>query len=127
MAYMLKVDSLAFEVLYVMPNVIFYTMEMKHILCKNLTMNIGEIGPVEIELIFTSLILTGWWFGNEVYQKTMGELTGIENDYVAGVPLKYACGGPLVLLTSIFLQENLGDCMKESISKSVYLFTPMVL
>jgi hypothetical protein len=46
-----------------MINVVFYSMEMKFILCKNLTLIIGEIGPVEIELILSSVLVLGSVFG----------------------------------------------------------------
>ena len=39
-----------------MTNVVFHTMEMKYILCKNLTLIVGEFGPVEFELIIAILI-----------------------------------------------------------------------
>ena len=60
---MFRFDNLLFELVFVMINVVFYSMEMKFILCKNLTLIIGEIGPVEIELILSSVLVLGSVFG----------------------------------------------------------------
>lgn len=48
-----------------MTNVVFWTMEMKFIMCKNLIMCIGEVGPVEVELLFTAMLTAGGIFGTD--------------------------------------------------------------
>jgi hypothetical protein len=59
-----RFDNLLFEITLMMPNIIFHTMEMKYVLCKTLVMNIGEIGPVELELIlFTLIFVVGGLIG----------------------------------------------------------------
>lgn len=62
LGYLFNFDCLFFELLMVMANVTFFSMEMRFILSKSLTMNVGEIGPVEIELILTSILLVGYYF-----------------------------------------------------------------
>jgi len=51
-----------------MVNVVFYSMEMKFILCQNLVLNLGEIGPVEVELGVSIVLALGYVFGSSFYQ-----------------------------------------------------------
>ena len=53
--------------MFLMVNIVFYSMEMKFILCKNLKLIVGEIGPVEIELIISSILVLGSYFGADVF------------------------------------------------------------
>jgi len=73
LGYCFNFDWWLFEIIFLMTNVIFYAMEMKFVLCNNLVMIVGEVGPVEIELLLTMIVgLSGLW-GVENYQKTIGE------------------------------------------------------
>ena len=58
-------------------NLPMYSMELKHLVCKNLKMIIGELGPVENELIFSLIyILSGFW-GADLYENKIGILLGL--------------------------------------------------
>ena len=49
-----------------MTNIVFHSMEMKYILGNSLNLNIGEIGPVEVELIVTIMYISlGYFAGPE--------------------------------------------------------------
>jgi phosphatidylglycerophosphate synthase len=63
LGYVFRFDNLLFELMFLMPNLIFYTMEMKYVICKNLKMIVGEIGPVEIELLMASICISAGYFG----------------------------------------------------------------
>ena len=93
LGYLFRLDSRFFELIFIMTNIVFYSMEMKYIMCKNLNMTVGEIGPVEIELIVTCILLTGSFFGADVFQLTLGSLWGIENKWIASIQLKFVTGG----------------------------------
>lgn len=54
-----------------MTNIVFYTMEMKFILCSELTLIVGEIGPVEVELILTTVLLLGGYIGADSFQTSI--------------------------------------------------------
>ena len=51
-----------------MINVTFYSMEMKYVMCRELNLNLGEIGPVEIELGITLLLISGGCLGVDYFQ-----------------------------------------------------------
>lgn len=60
MAYILKLDNAAFEMMFFGLPVIVYFMEMKYILCNELVLTVGEVGSVEIECFFAiSFIYSG--------------------------------------------------------------------
>jgi phosphatidylglycerophosphate synthase len=63
--YLFRFDNIVLQYICILPNMVFYTMEMKFILLKNLKITLGEMGPVEIELTATILLLLGWYFGSE--------------------------------------------------------------
>ena len=79
LGYLFGFDNKVFEAILLMPNLCFFVMEMKFILCKNLKMTVGdEIGPVEMELIFSFLLFVGAVFGNGWMQVSVGHTFGIE-------------------------------------------------
>jgi hypothetical protein len=59
---------LFFEISLIMVNVVFYSMEMKFIMCRNLVLNLGEIGPVEVELGVSTVLALGYVYGSSFYQ-----------------------------------------------------------
>ena len=67
LGYLFRFDNLLFELMLLMVNIVFYSMEMKFILCKNLKLIVGEIGPVEIELIISTILVLGSYFGAAVF------------------------------------------------------------
>lgn len=95
LGYLFRFDCIWFELSFIMTNVVFYSMEMKYILCKNLNLNLGEVGPVEVELMFSVILGLGWWFGSDYYQQSLTEIFGIENETIGPIKFKYVTGGLL--------------------------------
>ena len=60
----------------------FYTMVMQQAMCKNLVMIIGELGPVEVELIFSSILVCSGLVGVNVYNVTLGDAFGLGKDSI---------------------------------------------
>ena len=85
-------DNYCMELMSVMINVTFYSMEMKYVMCRELNLNLGEIGPVEIELGITLLLVCGGCLGVDFFQQTLGQLTGVQSDWIAGLQLNHAVG-----------------------------------
>lgn len=81
-----------------MTNIVFYTMEMKFILCSELTLIVGEIGPVEVELILTTVLLLGGYIGADSFQTSISELWGIQNEWLKSVQLNYLIGSLFTFL-----------------------------
>ena len=52
---------------------------------KNLKLVIGEIGPVEIELLLALGFFSAYYYGSEGLQRTLGESFGVENDWLAQI------------------------------------------
>jgi hypothetical protein len=78
LGYLFRFDNLFFEMTLLMTNIVFHSMEMKYILCKNLTLTVGEIGPVEVEAILAVLIFVcGGCIGADSLQATLGDTFGI--------------------------------------------------
>jgi len=77
LGYIFRFESRLFEFILIMCNIVFYSMEMKFLMLKNLKLVIGEIGPVEIELTLTLGYLVAWYFGSQGLQSTLGETFGI--------------------------------------------------
>ena len=63
LAYSFRFDNLCFETVFIMVNFVFYAMEMKFVMCKDLKMVVGEIGPVEVELLLSCIIFFVAYFG----------------------------------------------------------------
>lgn len=83
LGYMLRVDSPKWIISVAVVNLPFYSMEIRHCLCRHFKMIIGEIGPVELELIFTIiLVLSGGVFGCDVYESHLTQLTGLDWEFL---------------------------------------------
>lgn len=68
--YMLQLDSPVWMLGISLINIPFYSMEIRHTVCRHFKMIIGEVGPVEMELVFTLIFgLSGGYFGIEVYDR----------------------------------------------------------
>lgn len=76
LAYLLRFDCSLFELLFTFLNVIFFTMEMKYILCHELVLNIAEVGSVEIENFFASLFVLASVYGSKIFEAKVGETIG---------------------------------------------------
>ena len=54
------------DLLYFAFNFIFFAMEMKYTITGDLIMSVGELGPVELELLFSASLMLMGIYGNEV-------------------------------------------------------------
>lgn len=77
MGYMLRNTQVFYCIGFSLINVPFYTMEVKHKVCKNLHMIMGEIGPVELELIFTIIYGMVGLVGADIFDKGLCDITGL--------------------------------------------------
>lgn len=78
--YMMRLESPIWMFCIGFVNVPFYSMEIRHTICRHFNMIIGEIGPVEVELIVTLVLgLSGGFFGCGVYERSMADLTGFDH------------------------------------------------
>ena len=66
-AYGMQMDNSVCELNFFMVNVIFYCMEMRFVVCKELIMVMGGFGPVELELLLSTLLASFGYFGPEFY------------------------------------------------------------
>lgn len=77
LGYVFRFDSRLVEFMLIMVNIVFYSMEMKFLMMKDLKLVIGEIGPVEVELSLTIGYFCAYYFGTDGLQKTLGESLGV--------------------------------------------------
>lgn len=71
-------------------NLPFYSMEIRHHYNKEFLMIVGEIGPVEVELLYSLIFFfTGTYFGTEVFDKTLYEVIGISYSLVSEIKFKF--------------------------------------
>ena len=75
--YLLRIEPTIWLFSIGLVNLPFYTMEIRHCYCKEFMMIVGEVGPVEIELIYSIILFfTGAVFGGDVYERSITDLTG---------------------------------------------------
>lgn len=77
LGYVFRFDNLAFESATVMYNVVFWSKEIHHLLCKHLKLIVGEIGPVEVELIVSTIVFLGGYLGTDGLQSTIESTIGV--------------------------------------------------
>ena len=71
-------------------------------------MIVGDIGPVEVELIYTLIFLvSGLYFGGDSYDKTLFDVAGIDNLIFGGINIKYFLAGLTIFLALMFSYDSL--------------------
>jgi len=128
-AYMLRLEPYQVLLCVGMVNVPFYAMEMKHILCKDLKIIIGEIGPVEVEVIFSAIFLfSGGIMGIEQYDAPLGSAIGLSHiAFLNNFQVKHIIAALLFVLYVVFIHDNLSDCFKVNAKKTITLFLPVII
>ena len=127
--YMLRVgDSPIYLLCLSLINVPFYSMELKFCISRNLKIIIGEIGPVEIEIIFSFLFfMTGAYTGLDVYDRSFQELTGYTHYYLAAFKIRHAIACLVAFLLVLFIFDNLYDAIKVNPTETVKLTMPVFI
>jgi hypothetical protein len=87
--YALRFDNCMLEMLFLAVNACFYCMEMKHIICNNLKMTVGDIGNVEIELGVVVLLLVTGHYGSAIYEQKIGDTFTIGEDSIFAFVSKF--------------------------------------
>jgi hypothetical protein len=64
MGYIFRFENRLVEFMLMMVNIVFYSMEMKFLMLKDLKLVIGELGPVEIELALAIGYFSAYFFGS---------------------------------------------------------------
>ena len=100
-------------------------MEIRHCFCKDFLMIVGEVGPVEVELIYSIIFFfTGTVWGSECFEKDMTDLTGLGYGFLE-VKLKYTIGVLTFFLLLIFTYDNVKDSLNINPRMSLKLFIPV--
>ena len=79
-------------------------------------MIIGEIGPVEIELIYGLIFfVTGSFLGGpEFYGINLSEITGVQNGFLQAVTLRKLLAMISVVLIVLFVIDNLKEALEKN-------------
>ena len=70
-------DNFTLEYALLLANLTFWAMEMRFILSKNLVMTVGELGPVEIELLLSVVLFFSGLFGVDSLQRPLGDIVDL--------------------------------------------------
>jgi hypothetical protein len=70
-AYLLRLDNAAFKSLFISINLIFFAQEIKYMLCRELKLQVGEIGSIEVEHTLGAMFIYAS-YGSCGYEQTLG-------------------------------------------------------
>ncbi|CDW75744.1 choline ethanolaminephosphotransferase 1 [Stylonychia lemnae] len=120
--YMLRNDQVFYCISFSLINLPFYTMELKHKVCSNLHMIMGEIGPVELELVFTILFAFVGFQGSEIFEGTLCSFFGMQDQcFLGGLQQRHLYSVLVIFLLVIFTFDNLYDAFKKDLKDSLKL------
>lgn len=109
-------------------NVPFFTMEIRHYYCKDFVMIVGELGPVEVELIYTLIFLvSGVYIGGDAYDKTLFEVAGIDNTLFGEIKIKYFLAGLTIFLAIMFSYDSMKESLETHFKETFRLMTPLFI
>ena len=125
--YLLRVEPGFWLLSIGLVNVPFYCMEIRHCYCKNFLMIVGELGPVEVELIYSLILMMfGVCWGGNSMDMTVAELTGLSYSFLA-IKLKYTIAVLTFVLEILFAYDNVKDSFNINPKESIRLLTPVFI
>jgi phosphatidylglycerophosphate synthase len=71
LAYLLRLNNAALNSIFISLNLIFFSQEIKFMLCRELKLQVGEIGSIEIEHLFGAMFIYAS-YGSCGYDQTLG-------------------------------------------------------
>jgi len=126
--YLLRVEPGIWLFSIGLVNVPFYAMEIRHYYCKDFVMIVGELGPVEVELIYTLIFLfTGFYIGGDGYERTLAEVTGVNMALLAGIKIKYFVTALTIILEIMFSYDNIKESLEKNSKETLRLMIPVFL
>ncbi len=103
-------------------------MEIRHYYCKDFVMIVGELGPVEVELIYTIIFLfSGLYIGGDGYEKTLAQVSGIDNGILSLIKIKYFVAVLTIILEILFSYDNIKESLEKNKDESMRLLTPVFI
>lgn len=91
-------------------------------------MIVGELGPVEVELIYTLIFFfTGAVWGCEAYETTFMEATGLSLSFLSDLKLKVLITMLTFLLVILFCYDNIKDSLEMNAKESLRLLLPVII
>ena len=126
--YMLRVEPGLWIFSIGLVNLPFYAMEIRHYYCKDFIMIVGDIGPVEVELIYSIILaLSGGYFGADAYEKTLAQVTGLNYFWCEGLKMKTLIAMLTFFLEIIFTYDNVKDSLEKNPKETLKLFIPVFI
>ena len=128
MGYLLRIEPGLWIFSVGLVNLPFYAMEIRHHHCKDMNMIVGEIGPVEVELIYTVIFLvSGTYFGGDCFDKTLGEVSGVTLAWCTGIKVKTVVAVFSLVLVIIFTYDNIKDSLDKDAKETVRMLVPVFI
>lgn len=125
--YLLRVEPGFWLLSIGLVNLPFYAMEIRHCYFKDFIMIVGELGPVEIELIYTIIfLLTGLYIGGDGYEKTFAEVTGLTYKFL-NFKMKSFIAILTLVLEIIFSYDNLKESIEKDPKKTFRYLIPVFI
>ena len=83
------------EVFLLITNMTVFCMELNFVMVRKLVMQVGEIGPVELEIIIASIICSAGYLGPEFYLTSVSDtFEGLKGNSIAeNLSWGHALGG----------------------------------
>lgn len=126
--YMLRIEPGLWIFSVGLVNLPFYAMEIRHHYCKDLVMIVGDIGPVEVELIYTIiLVVSGGYFGGDAFEKTLAQVTGLNYGLLEGLKMKTLFAMLSFFLEIIFTYDNVKDSLEKNPKETMKFFIPVFI
>jgi phosphatidylglycerophosphate synthase len=123
--WMLRPGPSAWILFIGLANVPFQTMELRFMVTKKLVMIVGELGPVEIEVIFSTIIfLSGLYQGGNLYDISVYDT--FSYDFVPRELIwKHIFMGLLAMVYLLEFVENLGGALISNFKQTSKNLVPL--
>jgi len=108
------------EIVCIQINVTFYFMELRQLIMGSLVMNVGEIGPLEMELLLTIIFASAGYFGPEIWS------TPISLGLISASPGQIFAVIFIALFILFFLDDFL-PCIFKNPKRTIYLCIPIFM
>lgn len=108
-------------------NLPFHTAEIKFYITKSLKFIVDELGPVEVEFIFGTIVSISGLFASNFWQYSLAQSFGVDWKVFEVIQWKYFLLTLVAVLYVLFANDNLKDAFKENVGRTFYCLVPTLL
>lgn len=108
-------------------NLPFHTAEIKFYITKSLNFIVDELGPIEVEFIFGTIVTVSGLISFNFWNVSLASTFGVEWEVFKEIQWKHFLLTLVAILYVLFANDNLKDAFKKNVGRTFYCLVPALI